>query len=168
MIVFVLALTAFGAGKTKIANKLIDSNAFVRIVNDSQEQREQGRLTEKEFHHAMMSGEYILLDARSAANFKRRHIQGAVNLPFTEFTAETLSNIIPGKESKILIYCNNNFRGSPIAFASKSPAASLNLSTQASLRAYGYDHIYELGPLLDVNNTMLRFEGTEIRQRRTR
>jgi hypothetical protein len=51
--------------------------------------------------------------------------------------------------------------GSPNAFATKAPAASLNLSTQAALRAYGYSNIFELGPALHVEKTILKFEGTE-------
>ena len=92
-----------------------------------------------------------------------RHIKGAVNLPFTDFTADSLSRVIPAKDSKVLIYCNNNFLGSPIAFASKTATASLNLSTYTSLISYGYTNVYELGPLLDVKSTVLPFEGTEVK-----
>jgi len=50
-----------------------------------------------------------------------------------------------------------------MAFASKMPPASLNLSTYTSLKAYGYTSIYELGPLLDVKTTKIPFAGTEVR-----
>lgn len=143
-------------------NPLIDPAEFQRIVNESADAREHGRLDEHAFLQAMREPGMVLLDARSAANFKLRHIRGAVNLPFTEFTEETLARVIPTKDTRVLIYCNNNFLGSPAAFASKRPAASLNLSTQASLRAYGYHRIHELAPLLDVHNTRLPFEGTEV------
>lgn len=106
--------------------------------------------------------EVVLLDARSESRYKLRHIKGAISLPFTEFTKETLAKVIPNMNSKILIYCNNNFTGSPEAFASKAPVASLNLSTFVSLKAYGYKNIYELGPLLSVDSTKLIFEGTEV------
>ncbi len=104
----------------------------------------------------------ILLDARSESRYKLRYIQGAINLPFTEFTKESLAQIIPNFDTKILIDCNNNFEGSPQAFAAKYPGASLNLSTFVSLKVYGYTNIYELGPLLDVEKTKLPFEGSEI------
>ncbi len=154
------------ATKAHIENPNIDYDGFARIVIESAEDRDQKRLTEKEFHTAITSGEYILLDARSERTFKMRHIKGAVNLPFTEFSQETLAKVIPGEGAKILIYCNNNFAGSPEAMFSKSIRASLNLSTQASLRAYGYENIYELGPFLDVNNTILPFAGTEVTAKR--
>jgi hypothetical protein len=95
--------------------------------------------------------------------YRLRHIKGAVNLPFTDFTADALKGVLAAKDVNILIYCNNNFLGSPVAFASKMPPASLNLATYTSLKAYGYDHIYELGPLLDVKKTKLPFEGTEVK-----
>jgi hypothetical protein len=105
----------------------------------------------------------VVLDARSSSKYDLRHIKGAVNLPFTDFTAASLSGVLPGKDAKILIYCNNNFLGSPVAFTSKSATASLNLSTYTSLKSYGYDNIYELGPLLDVNKTTIPFEGSEVK-----
>ncbi len=149
----------------KIKNRLINYNGFRKIVLAAEKPREKMRLTEKEFLKAMKSKQYILLDARSAAKFKLRHIKGAINLPFTEFTEKTLTKVIPDKNAKILIYCNNNFKGSPIAFPGKAPIASLNISTQMSLRAYKYHNIYELGPLLNVENTILPFEGTEVKKK---
>ncbi|WP_269541010.1 rhodanese-like domain-containing protein [Cerasicoccus fimbriatus] len=153
-------LPAFSA--QSIPNAHIDAPGFVKLVNHSQADRENKRLTEAQFLTALTSGDYVLLDARSASMFNLRHIDGAVNLPLTEFTADTLAAIIPNTDTKILIYCNNNFLNSPSSFATKSVRASLNLHTQASLRAYGYENIYELGPLLDVNQTTLPFAGSEV------
>lgn len=139
----------------RISNPLIDYAGFQKIVNTSQREREKHRLTEVEFLTMMKEEGVVLLDARSERRFLLLHIDGATNLPFTEFTEASLKTIIPSKSTKILIYCNNNFEGDEIAFAAKSPAASLNLSTYSSLKAYGYNNIYELGPLLDVKTTRL-------------
>lgn len=157
-----LSTVTFGQEQTPIPNPLIDYEGFQKIITSSKEQREKHRLTEAEFLKAMESGDYVLLDARSKANFDLRHIQGAINLPFTEFSEKSLAAVIKNRQSRILIYCNNNFTGSPVAMFSKVSTASLNLSTQASLRAYGYENIYELGPLLDVETSILPFAGTEI------
>jgi hypothetical protein len=145
----------------RFQNQLIDYTEFQNIVNTSAEDREIHRLTEEEFLKMMAEPDIIILDARSEARYLLRHIDGAKNLPFTEFTEQSLMNVIPKKESKILIYCNNNFSGSPESFAAKAPAASLNLSTFTSLKAYGYKNIYELGPLLDIGNTKIPFKGKE-------
>lgn len=145
-----------------IPNELINSKEFKRLVSSTLITREPNRLSEQEFIQALKTKNVILLDARSKRNFKLRHIKGAINLPFTEFTAETLASVIPNKQSKILIYCNNNFLGSPISFASKMPSASLNLSTQVALASYGYTNTYELGPLLNIKQTLIEFEGREV------
>jgi len=134
-----LVIVSSAAAADQIPNRLIDYPEFKKIVFDS------------------------VLDARSASKYALRHVRGAVNLPFTDFTADTLAQVIPSKTTKILIYCNNNFEGSATAFPSKAPAASLNLSTSTSLRAYGYTNIFELGPLLDVNETSIPFDGTEVK-----
>lgn len=78
-----------------------------------------------------------------------------MSLPFTDFTAAALARVIPTKETRILIYCNNNFVGDESAFAEKAIRASLNLSTWVALHTYGYDNVYELGPRLDVKTTKI-------------
>jgi phage shock protein E len=145
-----------------ILNPLIDYGKFQEIVVNSRAERESRRLTEDQFLSAMRQTGVVVLDARSASMFKRRHVTGAVSLPFTDFTAASLAGVIPGKDAKILIYCNNNFLGSPVAFASKAAPASLNLSTYTSLKAYGYTNVFELGPLLKISATKIPFAGTEV------
>jgi len=159
------SVTLFAApvfAQESIPNRLIDYSEFKKIVVQSSQERESRRLTEEQFIAMIDKGDVVLLDARSASRYAMRHITGAKNLPFTEFTESSLASVIPNKNTKILIYCNNNFEGSPTAFASKAPAASLNLSTYTSLKAYGYNNIYELGPLLNISTTKISFEGTEI------
>jgi 3-mercaptopyruvate sulfurtransferase SseA len=162
-----ICLFLFAAGAAfsaePIPNKLIDYKEFQKIVAETAKEREAHRLTEVQFIKAMVDTNAVLLDARTAARYEQRHIRGAVNLPFTEFTADTLAKVIPAKGTKVLIYCNNNFLGSPVSFASKAPSASLNLSTYTSLKSYGYTNIFELGPLLDVRKTAIAFEGTEVK-----
>jgi len=154
---------ALPAQQATIPNRLIDYAAFQAIVDNSRLERESHRLTEDAFLAAMQDPHTVVLDARSPAMYDLRHIKGAVSLPFTDFTAATLAGVLTAKDVKILIYCNNNFLNDPRAFASKMPPASLNLSTYTSLKAYGYDNIYELGPLLDVKTTKIPFEGKEVK-----
>ncbi len=132
-------------------------------METSQAERETHRLTESDFLAQMTAPGVVVLDARSAAMYQLHHIDGAVNLPFTDFTADSLAKVLPAKDTKILIYCNNNFLGDRVALMSKAPSASLNLSTYTSLKSYGYTSIYELGPLLDVKTTKIPFAGTEVK-----
>lgn len=157
----VLVVACHGAGAAPPENPLIDYASFERIVIDAGPQRAERRLDEVAFLAAMKEPGVVLLDARSADRYAELHVAGAVNLPFTDFTAETLAGILPRPETKVLIYCNNNFTGSPRAFATKAPAASLNLSTWAALRAYGYENVWELGPLVSVDDTQLPLVGSE-------
>lgn len=160
----VLSLTTSGLrAADTIPNRLIDYAGFQKIVDTAGPQREKMRLTEEQFLAAMKESDVVILDARTAERYKMRHIKGAISLPFTEFTADTLAAVLPAKTTRVLIYCNNNFLGSPAAFASKSAPASLNLSTYTSLKAYGYDNINELGPLLEVDKTKIPFEGSEVK-----
>ena len=148
--------------KSTIPNDLIDYDGFRAIVDSAEVGRESKRLTEAEFLDAMSKPDTVLLDARSAKRFEQRHIAGAVNLPFTDWTQTTLSTVIANSRTRILIYCNNNFVGSPESFPTKLSATSLNLMSYTNLVAYGYTNIYELGPLLDVASTILPFDGREL------
>ncbi len=149
-------------GSKGIPNPLIDYPTFLKIAQRVEPIRESRRVTEPRFLEMMSEPGIVLLDARSAEKYRMRHITGALNLSLPDFTAAELRKIIPSKSTKVLIYCNNNFVGSPIAFASKSAGASLNISTYVTLHTYGYTNVYELGPLLDVKTSKLPFEGTEI------
>jgi hypothetical protein len=85
-------------------------------------------------------------------------VKGAINLSFPDFTYVSLRTLLPNKRTRILIYCNNNFREVP-AFPTKAISAALNLSTFIALYDYGYREVYELAPLLDVTTSKLEFEG---------
>ncbi len=72
----------------------------------------------------------IILDTRSDFRFERIHIKGARHLSFTDFTQAALAKVIPSPDTRILIYCNNNFDGNQTDFASKialSPASTVTL-----------------------------------------
>ena len=150
--------------RTQIPNEHIDYDRFLEIAAATKDSREDRRLTEEQFIAAAAKPGTVVLDARSADKFALRHIKGAVNLPFTDFTVESLAKVIPAKTTRVLIYCNNNFAGSPVAFAEKQAPVALNISTFVSLVAYGYTNAYELGPFLDVKKTKIVFEGTEMKQ----
>lgn len=152
--------TASQTTQERIFNPAIDYPTFLedaKIVGDLREKR---RLTEAEFQTLARTPGTLVLDARSADKFALLHVEGAVNLPLTDFTAADLARVIPNKETRILIYCNNNFEKQERAFARKMEPASLNIYTFNSLYAYGYKNVYELGPLLDIRKTKLRFGGT--------
>ncbi len=123
----------------------------------------------------------IILDARSTFRFNRVHLAGARHLSFTDFTQANLAGVIPSFETRILIYCNNNFAGNPVDFASKIATPgnqgggriasqlhaqakpmmmALNIPTYLNLYGYGYRNVYELDELLDINDPRVQFSGS--------
>ena len=146
------------------ANRLIDLDTFLKLS------KEQGAIT---------------LDTRSTFRYERIHLKGAKHLSFTDFTQDNLGKVIPSFETMILIYCNNNFEGDEVDFASKvakptrqprSPEAAqfqvqekprmmaLNIPTYINLYGYGYHNVYELDELVDVNDSRITFEGSIVKR----
>jgi phage shock protein E len=143
-------------------NPLIDYDGFVRNVAEVRAIRERHRLSEAEFLRMAAEPGVVILDARSERLYKLRHVRGAMNLSFPEFTEQALARLVPTKDTRILIYCNNNFEGALESMPTKAISSALNVSTFVSLHAYGYRNVYELGPAVDVTTSRLLFEGAEV------
>ena len=75
----------------------------------------------------------IILDSRSAFRYERIHLKGATHLAFTDFTQDTLRKTIPSPDTKILIYCNNNFEGNQVDFTSKTAGIRPVISLQDNI-----------------------------------
>jgi phage shock protein E len=161
-ILAILILSAPLASAADIPNEFIDYGSFKDNVSTVERLRENRRLTEKQFMRMAAEPGTVVLDARSAQKFALLHVKGAKNLSLPDITGEELAKVIPAKTTRVLIYCNNNFLNEPVAFPTKSPAASLNVHTFNVLYAYGYTNVYELGPLIDVNRARLKLEGSKV------
>jgi len=144
-------------------NPQIDINGYLKVSEEAAKHREERRVTEEEFINMSAEPGTIILDARSKAMFDLLHIKGAINLNFSDITVDSLKQTIPDKNTRILIYCNNNFPNSP-AFLTKMPTASLNISTYIALYNYGYRNVYELGPKVDPKTSKLTLVSTPKRK----
>lgn len=153
ILLFSIALSAQRAAD--IANPAIDMKGFLKLAGKAAKHREKRRLTEDQFIEMSKESGVVTLDARSKQKYNELHIKGSVNLSFPDITVDSLATLFPDKNTKILIYCNNNFENEPSAFPTKVAPASLNISTYISLFTYGYRNVYELGPLLDAKTTKL-------------
>lgn len=160
--VLLLTFSVCAAAAEPIPNALVDYDGFEKSVSEVKVLRAQRRISEAEFIRMAREPGTVVLDARSERLYRLRHIEGAVNLSFPEFTAATLAKAIPARNTRVLIYCNNNFGGAPESFPVKAIASALNMSTFVSLHTYGYRNVYELGPAVDVADSRLAFAGTEI------
>lgn len=152
-------MSAADAAPEAIANPAIDIAGYLRISRQALDHRESHRISESEFLRMSREPGTVVLDARSPEKFRELHVRGAVNLSFPDLAIDSLNAALPDKDTRILIYCNNNFRNAESAFPSKLPSASLNISTYIALYDYGYTNVYELGPQLDLEASMLEFES---------
>jgi hypothetical protein len=159
---FLLVLVAFaGAGeKTEVANPAIDMPGYLRVAQEAAKYRESRRISEDEFIRMSREPGTIILDARSTEKYDALHVKGAIHLSFPDIAVESLARTIPDRDTRILIYCNNNFRNAEGPFPTKLASASLNLSTFIALYNYGYRNVYELGPLIDIKKAKLEFESS--------
>ena len=85
-----------------------------------------------------VKGTKPLVDVRSPEEYACGHITGAVNVSLSEMTEETLAKIIPLKNTKIIIYCNNSLQ--------TMPTRMISMTTQAypTLYQLGYQNLYLL------------------------
>lgn len=154
---------------------------FKGIVAEVEAHRANQLIDLNRFNQMSKQADVIILDSRSAFRFDRIHVKGAKHLAFTDFTQESLAKVIPSFETTVLIYCNNNFEGNQVDFASKvavpRPKANrtvaaqfasqakptmmaLNIPTYINLYGYGYRNVYELNELVKVTDPRIEFEGS--------
>lgn len=159
---------------------LVDYDDFKNLVLEIEKERENHLLSLDAFLKISHEKNTVVLDSRSDFRYNRKHLKGAIHLDFTDFTQENLYKLIPDPNTRILIYCNNNFDGDPIDFASKmsfpknAPETqilanrkpimlALNIPTHINLYGYGYKNVYELDELVHINDVRIKFEGTEVK-----
>ena len=150
-----LAATAvpLAAQPARNVNPQIDFAGFRRLATEVEPYRQTRLVNWVEFDRLRGQRDVLILDARSEAAFRRGHIRGAVNLPFTDFTAESLARVIGrNPDRQILIYCNNNFSNNRAPVPMKSVQLALNIQTFINLVGYGYANVWELGDVVDFDN----------------
>jgi phage shock protein E len=134
-------------------NPLIDFDGYARLTQEVRPYRAQHLLPLSDFKRRAADPRTLLLDARSASAFAEGHIAGAINLPFPDFTAESLAATIgPDRNRPILIYCNNNFRDNKRPVVTKAVPLALNIQTFVNLYGYGYKNVWELGEAVRMND----------------
>jgi phage shock protein E len=133
-------------------NPLIDYPGFVELAGKVGEYRETRRLPWDEFAARALADGAILLDARSETAFAQGHLDGAINLPLPDFTAERLAEVLgEDKDRPVYIYCNNNFADDRPPVATKKLELALNIPTFINLVGYGYENVWELGEVIRMD-----------------
>ena len=88
------------------------------------------QITQEAAKEMMDTQEVIILDVREQDEYDSGHIPGAVLLPVGTIDEDTAAEVIPEKDSTVLVYCRSGNR---------SKTAS------AALADLGYTNIYEFG-----------------------
>lgn len=153
------ALTAAPiAAQSHIGSPLIDYDGYTALATQVAPVRRARLISLVEFNQRANKRNVLVLDARSAQAFAEGHIEGAVNLPLPDFTAEALAGLIGDKPNReILIYCNNNFTNNRRPVVTKSVQLALNIQTFINLYGYGYRNVYELGEAVDMDAPEVRW-----------
>ena len=108
---------------------------FAVILAGCNDTASPSRLTWDEAAEFMVAGA-IVLDVRSLGEFNEGHISGAVSLPIDEI-ADAITRMIPDKGQAILVYCRSGARSATAA---------------AMLADMGYQNVFDLGGILDLEN----------------
>lgn len=165
-------LTVSAQKDTQLPASKVDFDAFETLTKEVKEYRKDRLIDLEKFLNYSKEPNTIILDTRSTEMYNRKHVKGAVHLDFTDFTQTNLNRLIKSTDTKILIYCNNNFDDDQVAFATKmyvpkkinqkTLTLALNIPTFINLYGYGFKNVYELADLVSVYNTQIEFEGTDV------
>jgi hypothetical protein len=169
-----LAVKAIGAmAQTKdYTPAKVDYEAYEKLVSEVKEHRKSHLVSLTDFVKMSKDPKVIIIDTRSDVMYKSKHLKGAVHLNFSDFTQANLARIIKSKDTKVLIYCNNNFDKDEANFPTKAYVPStkdekaltlaLNIPTYINLYGYGYKNVYELDELVSPGDRRIKFEGTSV------
>ncbi len=167
------------AGTIYYTKALVDFDAYEKLGKEVKKHRKERLVSVDEFLQMSKEKNTIILDTRSQKMYYGKHVKGALHLDFTDFTADNLSRLIPNYNTRILIYCNNNFEAEPIYFVTKSVplkrlpnnqisssaplTLALNIPTYINLYGYGYKNVYELNELVNTSfDKRIFFEGNAV------
>lgn len=163
----------------------VDFDYFEKVSSDAKQQRASRLINFSTFKTYSNQPNTIILDTRSKRMYDKMHVKGAIHINFSDFTQDYLAEMIPDTNTRILIYCNNNFAQEPIfnmSFASKAYVPpvdysnqlgvnisniqpytlALNIPTYINLYGYHYRNVYELNELVYSTNPLLELEGTDV------
>jgi len=171
LIVLTLITTiAFAQPKEKkLPPSDIDYPGFVELTKEAEKHRKTHTVSLEKFKAMAKDSNTIILDTRSKSMYDAKHIKGAVHLNFSDFTASKLAKVIPNKNTRVLIYCNNNLDKDEMYFARKAAPLALNIPTFINLYGYGYKNVYELDAMVSTvsvfpeHKPLLDFEGYAVK-----
>lgn len=177
-IISLFFISHFGFSQTVFPPANVSFDDYLNLVNEVNAHRKSRLISLNEFLKQSKTTGVVILDTRSDSMYLSKHIKGAIHLNFSDFTQQNLAKLIPNNQTKILIYCNNNFNNDQINFAdkafipakldkvNKSITLALNIPTYINLYGYGYKNVFELSELVSVFDSRVVFEGTSVSKKK--
>jgi hypothetical protein len=153
----------------------VDFDAFETLAAEVKKHRSSRLINANNFVAMAKEQHTVILDTRSDSMYALKHVKGAIHLNFSDFTQKNLLALIPNPNTRILIYCNNNFDGDEVHFSEKTGkpvlikkrfkpiTLALNIPTYINLYGYGYRNVYELNELIYSTDKRIEYEGTSIK-----
>ncbi len=141
ILTFILALfvPANTCAQVDPKNVLLDKDYYENAVKMRREAEEHS-LDLKRLIKKLESPEpKVLIDLRSEINFKSSHLKGAVNVRMEDFTDARLKELVPDKNTLVIVYCDNSFY----------PTRMIALTAYGypTLKQFGYQNAYQVAPL---------------------
>lgn len=99
-------------------------------ASNASSENDYQQISQEEAKEMMDTQDVIILDVREQDEYDSGHIPGALLLPVGTIDEETAAEVIPEKDSTVLVYCRSGNR---------SKTAS------SALAELGYTNIYEFG-----------------------
>lgn len=161
LILTLIVNNALSAQEETKNNAKVDYKGFLEISDELIAYRSSRLISMETFNSFSKDSNTIILDTRSKKAFDEIHIKGAVHLNFSDFTTKALADKIASKETRILIYCNNNIESQREALMNKMRPLALNIPTFINLYGYGYKNVYELKDYLAEDDERIKFETTK-------
>ncbi len=159
MLVFPLLALLLNPALAQTNNESVDYPGFSSLVSEVDPYRQDRLIDLDTFLSYAEDRGTIILDSRSAAAFQAGHIEGAINIPFSDFTQDKLDRLLGDKSKRILIYCNNNFSDNVAPVMLKRVELALNIPTFINLYGYGYKNLYELNETISIDDPRIEFVG---------
>lgn len=115
----VAKLNQYFQEQDKVVASKIDFTSFMKLAEEVEQYRANRLLGLDDFLAKAKQPNTVILDSRSKAMYDRKHLKGAIHLNYSDYNQISLYQLIPDKNTTILIYCNNNFIDDQQSFASK-------------------------------------------------
>ena len=160
----VLTLFSLSLQAQIITPSKVSIEDYETLIAEVKEHRKTRLLNLDEFNAEAKKPGVIILDARSDAMYNAKHIKGAIHINFSDFTQEALARLIPTYDTKILIYCNNNFDDDKQFFPTKMVMPEvLNMQTIQLQQQKGESENVNIVDATKVNNVKPGVEIIELK-----